>query len=120
MSHWGRFPDPHANSLIQSLDDDGNFPKTSRYPLTKLMIQFFVTSLAEKVSPDDVIVNLVNPGFCAGTSLSRESSHPWLAKLFGSAFGRTTADGAAAYIDAAVMKGKESHGSYVSDGMIKP
>ena len=84
------------------------------------MIQLFVASLAEQVSPDDVIVNLVNPGFCTGTSLGRESSHPWLANLFGIAFRRTTTDGAAVYIDAAVVQGKESHGSYVSDGMIKP
>ncbi|KAF2180361.1 NAD(P)-binding protein [Zopfia rhizophila CBS 207.26] len=120
MSHWGRFPEPHADSMIQSLDDDKDFKPMGRYLLTKLMEQFFVTKLAKQVSPDAVVINIVNPGFCSGTSLNREWSRSWLTKLLTVTLARTTVDGARAYIDAAVIKGKESHGSYNSEGKIKP
>ena len=120
MSHWGSFPDPHADSLIQSLDEDKDFKPMGRYALSKLMEQFFVIKLSKQVSSEDVIINLVNPGFCAGTSLNRESNRSWLTKLLAATVARTTVDGARAYIDAVVLKGKESHGSYLSEATIKP
>ncbi|KAH8587911.1 hypothetical protein B0O99DRAFT_526027 [Bisporella sp. PMI_857] len=120
LSHFASFPEPHADPLIQSLDEDRDFKPMGRYSLTKLMEQFFVIKLAKQVSPNDVVINLVNPGFCSGTSLNRESSRPWLTTLLALTVARTTVDGARAYIDAAIVKGKESHGSYHSEGRIKP
>lgn len=111
MSHWASFPNPQADPLILSLNDSENFKPMGRYPLLKLMEQLFIMKLSEHVSPENVVVNLVNPGFCTGTSLNRDSSHPWLNKVLALTVARTTVDGARAYIYAAVVKGKESHGS---------
>jgi hypothetical protein len=37
-----------------------------------------------------------------------------------SLLGRTLEVGASTYVDAAVVKGKESHGSYIADWEVKP
>lgn len=114
------FPDPDANSIFQSLDDEQRYTSMGRYPLSKLMLIMFTARLAEHVSSDPVIVNVMNPGFCSGTSLNRDSRRSWLLKTFMATVSRTVVDGARAYVNAAVVKGKEGHGSYHREAQIKP
>ncbi len=74
------------------------------------------------VSADDVVVNLVDPGFVAGTLLGRDV--PKALVVVGKAFEALTArnvhDGASTYLDACVIKGKESHGCFIMGWQIKP
>ncbi|RYP55565.1 hypothetical protein DL769_010122 [Monosporascus sp. CRB-8-3] len=92
------------------------------YSKSKLLLTFFVSKLAEFVSPDDVLVNMANPGMASGTAFFRESSSIAM-KMVGFAqflFARGVDVAATTYVDAALAYGKESHGSFTSDWAIKP
>jgi NAD(P)-dependent dehydrogenase (short-subunit alcohol dehydrogenase family) len=109
--------------VLPRFDDPKDYSMNTAYPCSKLLVQFFITKLAEQVSADDVIINMVNPGLCAGTSLSRDQTNWVASQIFAgvkSIVGRSTQDGASTYVDAIVAKGKESHGSYCSDWKIQP
>jgi NAD(P)-dependent dehydrogenase (short-subunit alcohol dehydrogenase family) len=92
------------------------------YGRSKLLLTFFFSRLAEFVDPADVVVNMPNPGTTKGTSFFRE--FPTLAgKMVGVLqflFARRVDVGAATYLDAALARGGESHGSFLSDWAFKP
>ncbi|KAI1742881.1 retinol dehydrogenase 12 [Xylaria scruposa] len=95
------------------------------YQKAKLLQIFFVSKLAEEVDARDVVVNLANPGLCAGTEFGQNSSGfsgfiRFLFDIFKAINARTVESGASTYVDATVIKGEESHGSYVSDWAIRP
>jgi len=95
----------------------------SRYPDSKLLGHLALVKLVEFVSPQDVVVNLVDPGLVKGTGLHRDIHNGILSFLMGTVkqfTGRTLEQGAHTYVDAAVVKGGESHGCYVMDWEIRP
>ncbi|KAI1446794.1 NAD(P)-binding protein [Annulohypoxylon stygium] len=111
-------------SLLETLDDPALFPSYSdkQYNTSKVFAQMWASKLVDYVSADDVIVNLVCPGFVKGTDLGRDASifiKP-LAALFAAAAARNVRDGASTYLDAALIKGKESHGSFLMSWKISP
>ncbi|KAI0117424.1 NAD(P)-binding protein [Daldinia grandis] len=111
-------------SIIASLDDPKFFaPNTDKnYNMSKVLAQMFAYKLSEYVSADDVIVNLVCPGFVKGTGLGRDASiiiRPAVA-LFSAIAARTVRDGASTYLDAALVKGKESHCSFLMSWKVSP
>jgi hypothetical protein len=73
----------------------------------------FLVKLKDFVAPDDVIVNLVDPGFVRATALNRNA--PGFVKVIVRAMrlvlGRTVKAGAWTYIDAAVVKGRRRTGA---------
>ncbi|KAI1142848.1 NAD(P)-binding protein [Hypoxylon sp. FL0543] len=111
-------------SLLAALDDPKGFVGNTdkQYNTSKVLGQMFAYKLVDYVSPDDVIVNLVCPGFVKGTALSRDANI--LVKAFMAAFAglaaRNVRDGASTYLDAAIVKGKESHGSFLMSWSISP
>jgi NAD(P)-dependent dehydrogenase (short-subunit alcohol dehydrogenase family) len=115
--------DPTAPIFAQ-FDDEDRFNAFGAYDSSKLLLTTAMIKLAELVDPDDVIINVVNPGLCAGTSFGKDDKAGWVTKYVGPLvarlLGRSAKTGALAYIDAAVVKGKESHGSYCADWAIKP
>ncbi|KAI1400502.1 NAD(P)-binding protein [Hypoxylon fuscum] len=109
-------------SLLAALDDPKNLVGGRQYNISKVLARMFAYKLIEYVSADDVIVNLVCPGFVKGTDLGGDSNillKP-LAILFGAMFARNVTDGASTYLDAALVKGKESHGSFLMSWKITP
>ncbi|KAI1758017.1 retinol dehydrogenase 12 [Xylaria castorea] len=95
------------------------------YQKSKLLQYFFVSKLAEEVDASDVVVNMANPGLCAGTAFGQGTDGfsgitRFLFDIFKATNARTVESGASTYVDAAVVKGEESHGSYVSDWAIRP
>lgn len=78
--------------------------------------------LRNYVSAEDVIVNLVCPGLVKGTELQREwpKAVMWIAKTFTAIPARSTEVGASTYVDAVVVKGKESHGSFLMSWKVAP
>ena len=81
-----------------------------------------MAKFANYVNPKDVIVNLVDPGLCKGSGLFRDVSGliSVIWAVVKSATGRTLELGSSTYVDAAVVKGKESHGCFVMDWKICP
>ena len=125
-AYFAAFPNRNEIPIIASFDKPPNPNKTAldpeRYWVSKLLGHLFLVKLASYVSAEDVVVNIVEPGLCKGSQLNRESGGPvglvmWMVKFF---LGRTLEVGASTYVDAAVVKGKEAHGSYIADWEIKP
>ncbi|KAI6785530.1 uncharacterized protein J7T54_007173 [Emericellopsis cladophorae] len=114
--YWAKLP-----ASLWDLDSPTS-DASEQYMKTKLLLQQGITRLAESVDPDYVILNVANPGFCKGTNMGTSAAEGIGALLFGlfkKAVGRSIQDGARANLLAA-LAGEESHGSFVSEGVIKP
>ncbi|ETS74413.1 hypothetical protein PFICI_14279 [Pestalotiopsis fici W106-1] len=111
--------------VTAQLNREDGYTGMNQYKGTKLLEMLFVAKLAEQVDANEVIVNLANPGFTAGTAFGRNSSgNSWASHVMSTVFrvvlARTIEAGASNYVDAAVVKGKGSHGSFCSDWDIRP
>ncbi|KAI1801973.1 NAD(P)-binding protein [Daldinia bambusicola] len=113
-----------AGPVLPQFDIPEEFKSMRSYPRSKLLQIYFVSKLAEEINADDVIVNTSNPGFCRGTNFGDGAVMSFIRSLtfwvFQNLNGRTGESGASAVVDGVVAKGKESHGSYVSDWGIRP
>ncbi|KAG8158090.1 hypothetical protein KVR01_011851 [Diaporthe batatas] len=117
--YWASL-DPAGGAILPRLAAPAKFDAHVQYPTTKFLLVGFVAKLAESVNPDEVIVNTVNPGLTASTDIGRETQVSLPFKIFVKTVGRRLEWGADTYVDGAVVKGPESHGSFVSDWTIKP
>lgn len=119
-----KFPNRGKRPLLGSFDDleIQSYDAMERYSSSKLLGHLFFVRLLKYLNPEETIVNLVDPGLCKGTGLFREANIVsgaafWVMKALTA---RSTEDGAWTYVDAAIVKGKESHGCYCTDGDIHP
>jgi len=119
--------DADAPSMLGLLDDEPTVEKPynsmDHYAQSKLFQLAFASKLADHVNPEDVVLNLVNPGLCRDTAFNDEAMTGLTGKVFSvfmAAMARTVEVGGSTYVDAVTVKGKESHGSMVSDWAIKP
>jgi len=121
-SMYCELPEAKSDSLLAALDEESNYDGMDRYGKSKLLGQLFVDRLARYIDPNDVIINLVDPGLTKDTGLGKDATG--LAKIimtiFSKLIGRTKDQAASTYVDAAVLKGDETHGSYVMDWRIYP
>ncbi|KAH7027928.1 uncharacterized protein B0I36DRAFT_365057 [Microdochium trichocladiopsis] len=119
--------DVNAPSMLGLLDNQPTPKKAyssfEHYSQSKLFQLSFVPKLAEHVDPEDVVLNLVNPGLCRDTAFNEGAMSGITEKLyhmFMAVVSRTIDVGASTYVDAVAVKSKESHGALVSDWTIKP
>jgi NAD(P)-dependent dehydrogenase (short-subunit alcohol dehydrogenase family) len=108
--------------VLEQLDRDQGYSQFVWYSRSKMLLTFFLSKLSESVDPNHVLLNMVNPGTTRGTAFLREFS-PLLAKLAGVlqyVFARPADIAATTYLDACLVRGIESHGSFISDWNIKP
>jgi NAD(P)-dependent dehydrogenase (short-subunit alcohol dehydrogenase family) len=122
LSITAKFANKNENPLLPSFDDKKYFDSMDIYSTSKLLGQLFVWKLTDFVSADDVVVNLVEPGFVKGTELHSDMSVAGRAfmKLFKATTARTVKVGASTYLDASILKGKESHGCVLMNWGIAP
>ena len=120
-----KLPENESKSLLATLDGPAKWnshESLGRYVLSKLLLVMFMIKLQGQIDPSDVIINIADPGTVKNTNLEREM--PWIVKavvgLAKSVFGRALNSAAWTYVDAAVVKGVESHGSYIMDWKIYP
>jgi len=119
------FNEQKEANILSALNSPEKFSGFEKYATTKLVLLLFIRELVEHYkfpANNKIILNVVNPGLCAGSELQRHASGI-VATLIGgmkSAIGRTAEAGARTYIDAAVVKGPESHGMFVGDNIVKP
>jgi NAD(P)-dependent dehydrogenase (short-subunit alcohol dehydrogenase family) len=123
-AHTCRFPNRSQRPLLASFDDTSITPwdQEERYGVSKLISQLFLVKLAENISPDRVIINMVDPGLTKGTNLFKDTSGvvAVFARVFFAIAGRPVDRGAATYIDAILDHGKESHGCFLMSCQISP
>ncbi|KAF2441896.1 short-chain dehydrogenase [Karstenula rhodostoma CBS 690.94] len=118
QGYSSKFKERSANSLLEEFDKEwSGIPAGSeRYSTSKTLVQMLVYKLSQLIPASDVTINNFCPGFSAHTSLGREVPKGAARILMGmmqAALGRTAEQGAWTYIDAAAIKGEESHGSFV-------
>ncbi|KAJ4859724.1 short chain dehydrogenase domain-containing protein [Trichoderma breve] len=108
--------------VISIFQQEETFSQFSWYGRSKLLQTIFVSKLAEFVNPNDVLVNLSNPGMTGGTDFFR--GYPALVmKLIAVGqwiLARPVNVAATTYLDAVLVQGEKSHGSFTSDWTIKP
>lgn len=122
LAFQAKFRNRMDSPLLASLDEAKNFDVLDQYNISKVLGMMFLYKVADYVSADDVVVNIVDPGYVRGTGLTRDLG------VVGSAFmafwghvaARSLRVGASTYIDAVVIKGKESHGCYIMGWKIWP
>ncbi|CAI6341391.1 unnamed protein product [Periconia digitata] len=120
LAYAAQFSSRKATPVLPTLDLEKNFGSDT-YNTSKLLLMMFLLKMHEYVSADDVVVNLVDPGYVKGTNLQTNSSLAVrLATKLVDFTGRTLDVGASTYVDAAVTQGKDSHGSYVMGWKINP
>lgn len=122
ISLTAKFENHAERPLLKSFDDPKWFAASDRYSTSKMLCHMFVWQLAEQVSADEVIVNLADPGYVKGTRLARDAplfARPLLV-AFSQATGRSVKVGASTFLDAAITKGKESHGCFLMGWQIAP
>jgi NAD(P)-dependent dehydrogenase (short-subunit alcohol dehydrogenase family) len=122
LAFQAKFRNQSAIPLLPSFDDAKNFDVVDQYNNSKLLGMMFLYKLKDYISPDDVIVNLVDPGFVRGTGLTRDL--PLVVSAIMTSWkqiaARSLSVGASTYVDAAVVKGKESHGCYIMSWEVSP
>lgn len=108
--------------VLAQFDDPEGYGSFPAYTSSKLLLTLFVGRLAELVDPSEVLINQCNPGMTKGTSFGHDGA-AILRHLFGVVqyfLARSAEVGASVYLDAALTRGAESHGKFVSDWAIKP
>ncbi|KAF5624895.1 short-chain dehydrogenase reductase family [Fusarium sp. NRRL 52700] len=125
-AHLCKFPNKDERPLLASFDDPKITPWSSqeRYGVSKLLNQLFLVRLCEKVNPNDVIINMVDPGLTKGTHLGGHHEMGGVAGALVGAFmaicGRPVDRGAASYTNAVYGHGKDSHGCFLMSCEIAP
>lgn len=122
LSLTAEFAQKDKIPLLKAFDDETIFDGLDIYPTSKYLGQIFLWKLTDLVSADDVVVNFVEPGFVKGTSLQREAPAviKFMLYLLKVTTGRSMQLGATTYLDAAITKGKESHGCLLMNWGIAP
>jgi retinol dehydrogenase-12 len=107
--------------MFDALSDEKTTDIVWRYALSKLMVHMcfhsLVSSLASKPQYSNVILNLINPGWCA-TELSRAKPHPLGERVCFALMGWSAEKGSRMYLYA-LAKGREGHGKYLAEGEVK-
>jgi retinol dehydrogenase-12 len=106
--------------ILPALNNRAQYSQSDRYSVTKTIGLLWMRELASRVQSSDIVINAVNPGFCK-TGLMRNTSGVmyYLSRVTQFLLGREVADGARCLIDAAVIKGPETHGLYLSEMQVK-
>ena len=107
--------------IVSYLTDPDNYDAYTRYLDTKLLLLLFARQLAAKTPSSSCIISSVHPGFIA-TRLFRDASvMNWLTGFWPikRLISRIPEQGAVGMINAAIVKGEESHGRYMSESKIR-
>lgn len=124
-----KFPNRSQRPLLASFDtvdpkglSGTTWDPTDRYFTSKMLGHLLFVRLLDFLRAEDVVVNLVEPGMCKSSDLHRDVGGPIGVFLEGwkNLCGRKPQDGAWTYVDAAVVKGPESHGCFLMDWEIHP
>ncbi|KAK4455094.1 hypothetical protein QBC34DRAFT_374859 [Podospora aff. communis PSN243] len=124
-AYHAKLPNRNKRPFLASFDDPKTWVALEQYPASKTLAHLWMVRLLDHLPAgieDEVIINLVDPGYCKGTGLHRDAKGVlgFVLDLSKTLTARSQVDGAWTYIDAAVTKGKESHGCFVMDWEIRP
>ncbi len=127
LAGFAKLPNKHKRPFLSSFDDLALQPwdPVERYAASKQLLLMYLVKLLDNLPPafrDEVVVNVVDPGYCKGSDLHRDT-HGIQGLLLGASkamTGRTLEQGAWTYVDAAIRHGKDAHGCFMMDCEIRP
>jgi retinol dehydrogenase-12 len=94
-----------------------------QYALSKTLLHAVLPHLAAKASrpaqKEQVIVNWVNPGWCASEISRHKNAQTRGTRITFAMIGRTAEQGSRELVNG-ILVGKESHGQYMSECVVKP
>lgn len=102
-----------SRQVLQALSDPNTAQMGGRYALSKLLQHLCFTQFSRSCTGSEVIINLVNPGWC-GTGLSRNKEISFFERSSFSVLGRTSEMGSRTLVHA-VCAGSETNGVYLSE-----
>lgn len=111
---WSKFPEQNADSIFGALD--GGEDLSERYSVSKLLEVLAVRQIAPKLRNSGVTLNMLNPGLCH-SELSRNMGLLSPVTLLKAVMARTTEVGSRTLVAAGAV-GHESHGKYMTDGVV--
>ncbi|KAF7535774.1 hypothetical protein G7Z17_g13152 [Cylindrodendrum hubeiense] len=123
MSTYAKFPNQNKRPLLASFDDTKvtAWDPAERYNVSKLLGQLFLSRLADCIKPEDVVINMVEPGLTkTGLFRNLRGIAGVILNLIKSFSAKTAEEASLTYIDAVAVKGKESHGSFIANCEIHP
>jgi retinol dehydrogenase 12 len=98
-------------------------PMSPRYALSKTILHGVLPQLAARASrpghEEQVIVNCVNPGWCASEIARNKPSPAFMQNLMFALIGRTTEQGSRTLVHG-IFAGPESNGQYLSECRVLP
>jgi retinol dehydrogenase-12 len=114
---------PENRDMFEALSDPDTADMESRYSLSKLVLHQCFNGLADSVTPskkskNQVVVNLVHPGWCS-TDLFRSRQVPLPERIMFALTGRTAEQGGRSLVYG-VVQGNETNGRYISECQVKP
>lgn len=123
LHEMAKFPERSLakGEILAALNDEKKYKQQDRYPTTKLISLLWTRSLASKIPSSEIIINAPAPGFCK-TGLTRNQSGVMgvILKIAEVLLGRSAEDGARCIVDAAIVKGEDTHGKFLSEAKIAP
>ncbi|KAF3019349.1 hypothetical protein E8E14_010648 [Neopestalotiopsis sp. 37M] len=122
MASWATLKQKDAAPLLAALDDPKNMD-LSRYAVSKLLGQLFVTELSKRVPSSLAIITMPNPGWTYNTGLGKDEG--WtigdtIISVPRRILGRSPDMAARAVTVGTVAFGAEAHGQYVEGGKVQP
>ncbi|KAH8645836.1 retinol dehydrogenase 12 [Xylariales sp. PMI_506] len=125
LAHTAELKERHSNPLLPAFDVPirwGVSVVGERYNSCKMLIMMLVLKLKDVVDPTEVIINCLCPGMVKPTQHERDQSvvfrsATWLVRML---LGRSLEVAAWTYLDGAVEKGVNSHGSFLASWQISP
>lgn len=107
-----------SKSILNKVNDAANFKFTSQYQISKLLEVWAMIKIAEKTSPEEVIINASCPGLCK-SSIGRDFSLilRGIDAIFKSFFAQNSEAGSRILVSA-LNTGAESHGEFWALGSV--
>jgi retinol dehydrogenase-12 len=105
------------------LSDPATADMGPRYSLSKTLIHAVSSELATVASGpgkhEQVIVNWVNPGWCASDLDRHKAAPPLIQRIMFAVMGRTAEQGSHTLVHG-ILAGEQTHGCYLSECRVKP
>jgi retinol dehydrogenase-12 len=126
VHNWVAFKERNVpdGEVLAGLNDRSKANMKERYFLSKLLVMFGVRELAalidassKKSGVASVVLNCPAPGFVA-TELDHENANSVIFKIMNKVLARNVEVGSRPLVDG-MVRGKESHGQYLSESKVK-
>ncbi|KIW11760.1 hypothetical protein PV08_09032 [Exophiala spinifera] len=118
-------PPPEGKGIdtFDLLSDPATADMGPRYSLSKTLIHavslHLATAAPRPAKHEQVVVNWVNPGWCASELDRHKQAPPLIQRVMFAVMGRTAEQGSRTLVHA-VLAGKQTHGCYLSECRPKP